>query len=263
MFLKFLASVIVFFLWSTAGFIVIIGISILFQGGEVGTGITALILGGVPGALGWFVFHKARLSASVCWTVFVVLLLVSFILFSTEERTHFDFAVSLATALLFAVYGFISHKRKRHMPEAGDIGQAAPVVRDTSYLGRITYLASHIANHDVRGQVAHLQRVAKQMIDFREANPAEAHKTTLFAEHYLPKTVELLEKYHLLAETEVKTIAMYETMDRIAGAIPGMRRIYEHNLDGLYTDMVMDVGVDLEVLEQMMGLEGMENTGSL
>ena len=265
MFKKFIASAVVFFLWCATGFFAIIGISTIFQDLEIGTGVVILILGAIHGVLGWVLYTKRHLDPSVCWAVSGVLALLSLIMLSGYPWTAFDFVVALAVALAFGAYGFVSYRKKRHGPPVQPItGQmpnpmhvpVAPV--DTSHLGRITFLAGHIADHNVRGQVAHLQRTARQILDFAAANPAEAHKATLFKEHYLPKTVELLEKYNHFAQKEVKTIAMYEAIDKICAYIVNMRQIYEHCLDSLYSDMVADINMDIDVLDQLMSLEGMD-----
>jgi len=36
-----------------------------------------------------------------------------------------------------------------------------------------------------------------------------------------------------------------------------LKRIFEHCLDSLYSDIVQDISVDIEVLEQLMNLEGL------
>ena len=259
MFVKFIASAVVFFLWCATGFVLSIGLSMAIQDLEIGPGITLIIASAFLGAWGWIIYKKVKLDAAVCWAVSGVQLLLSLIILLGEQWTAFDFMICLAVALMFGAYGFVSYRNRKHTPDLRGTGQILPLASlDASHLGRITFLAGHIADHDVRGQVSHLQRMAKQILDFAAANPGEAHKATLFKEHYLPKTVALLEKYHLFAQKDTKTIAMHETMGKISAYIVNMKQIYEHCLDSLYSDMVTDIDVDIDVLEQLMSLEGIE-----
>ena len=61
----------------------------------------------------------------------------------------------------------------------------------------------------------------------------------------------------MFAQKEMKTIAMHETMGKISAYIVNMKQIYEHCLDSLYSNMVADIDVDIDVLEQLMNLEGL------
>ena len=103
-----------------------------------------------------------------------------------------------------------------------------------------------------------MRDISRQIVDFIENNPDQEHKLDTFIEYYFLKSLRLLEEYVSLSRAAVKSRNMQETITKISAAMGNMVRVFEHCLNNLYSDRMLDIDTDLAVLEQMMNLEGMD-----
>jgi len=134
--------------------------------------------------------------------------------------------------------------------------QGMPLERQ--HMQQLVDLYNVIHDHDVKNHITHLHASGIQILNFVDANPDQAHKANMFKEYYLPKTVNLLDKYASFNQQAIRGQNIQDAMDKIAGTLPQFRRIFDHSLNSLYSDIVQDVSMDIEVLEQMMDLDGLE-----
>lgn len=269
MFVKFIMSVALFFLWSIAGISIQLGAYFLVDEADAPGAIFFVIIAIGIWFFGRWLHKKFRLGYTVCWVIATVMLLFNLIML-TDDWSVFEHITGFAATFAFAVHGFVIYRNNHRLNESISANTASfangtltnmnnvQLSINQQYLRRLNIMATVTKDMDVKNEILHLHMVAKQILDFVDTNPDHAYKVDLFIEHYLPKTVELLERYAEFIQKPVKTIAMYNAINNISASIARMKQIYEHTLDSLYSDIVTDIGVDIEVLEQMMKLDGID-----
>ena len=193
--------------------------------------------------------RKFKLGARVFWATALVSLLFTLILM--YDWSVLEWTVGLVTAVVFAVLGLIIKKR----PAAPD--DETVINRGLMYINRLWILSGNISNSQTRQQVIKLQTMGKQILDFGNNNPGQMYKIDTFVDYYLPKSVELLEHYVAFSQKAVMSQNMQESMGKIANHISCMERSFEHCLNSLYGDTMLDIYGDIEAMKEMMRLEGM------
>ena len=264
MLMKLIGFVLVFAVWASAGFVFLVAAALIRD-----LGIALAIITIASGVGLWFVgrwlHDKFKLGPRVMWWTAAFTLLFALALSSTG---HFiELVLGLIACGIFIAHGIHVRKKVRAVASAAGssdywetpVYSSNPVVANGQrYIHRLDRLHPTIDNDRIKGQVAHLQAVGTQILDYIEANPDCAHKTDLFMDFYLPKTVELLEEYASFSRQAVKSQNIQDAMSKISGSVARMEQVFEHSLNNLYGDRVLDISGDIETLEQMMILEGLE-----
>ena len=266
--LKILGFALVLVLWNVAGFMLLIGSSFLAEAAW-GEFILCVMCGIGLWFCGRWAHKKFKLGARVLWWVAVVVLFFAFALY--EDEHFIVLATGIAISVFFVIQGVIVHKQNRLVAASSasltggstfvhtPIYSSNPVVaKGQQYIERLPRLMSAINNDRIRGQITQLQTIGTQILDYMEANPDHIYKSELFMEFYLPKAVRLLEEYASLSKEAVKSRNMQDAMHKISAAIARIEQAFEHCLSNLYSDRVLDISSDIETLEQMMILEGLE-----
>jgi len=146
--------------------------------------------------------------------------------------------------------------------QAGMMGTAPAAIPpqiDHQHINRLSHLYNLTTDTHTKERVSYLYGITKQIFDFAYANPADIHKTSFFMDFHLPKTVGLLEKYITISQQEIKSNNMHEAMDKISIALDQLKVVFEHSLDNLYSDIVHNISVDLDVIDSLINLEGMDS----
>ena len=278
--LKFLGSLLVFTIWAFACVFFCLAFDFLSPPDPtVGGFIAILFISFAIWFLGYWLHRVFKLGGGVCWAIAIFMIFITLIMLPDwHGLTVFS---GILTIIGFIVLGVIVFVKGRHaamhaMPPANHLYSTAmphtPHFPQAPHMGgnvsstfvsrqqvdRLSYLASVTKDVQVRGQINFLHVAGKQIIDFVDANPHESHKATLFMDVHLPKTVQLLETYTALSYKEVRSRNMDDAMVRIANSIGNMKKTFDHSIDGLYSVMVEDINMDIEIMEQLVNIEGLD-----
>jgi len=274
--------------WLLAGVGLMIAASYTADYGySVGETILAIFLSVGFWALGFWLYRRYKLGHSICWIVAVIMLI--FVLVSIEESHPVEIILGLVAAVGFAVHGFIAFRNRDRTAQVNNTGHV-PMPHNAlprsahphnahgahrPHTAHNPHAAHHasIDRHNVtrlwnllhvtydeytRHEINYLYTASRQIVEFVEANPADAHKASLFLEFHLPKTVQLLERYTAISQKEIKGKNMQDAMEKISESLAQMKKIFEHCLDGLYSDIVHDINTDIEVMEHLINMEGLD-----
>ena len=268
--IKIIIAIIVGCLWWLAGFLLMIGVSEIFA--EIGVFVLLAIVAAAFWFAGLWLHKKFKLGHWKCWVVAICTLASAAIML--EYEPIFVFVAGLMIVVFYVVLGVkfkLDKRREAYVPHAapyaqpflspGPVSTASPsgiALKGRAYLQRMDNILHAIGDDQYRTQIIHLRKISGQILDYIAANPGQEHKLDVFIEYYFPKTVRLLEEYVTLSRAPVKSSNMRETIKRIAATISNMTRVFEHCLDNLYSDRIMNIDTDIAVLEKMMNLEGME-----
>jgi len=149
------------------------------------------------------------------------------------------------------------HVHPPHMrpPHTHGVGMSAPI--SFQQVNRLGYLASVTLDEQVKGQITHLHNIGKQILDHVHTNPDDAYKATVFTDVHLPNTTQLLERYTAFTHKPVKTRNMEDAIVNISASIPHMTAVFEHSLDSMYSGVVSDINVNIDILQSLVNMDGL------
>jgi len=262
---KFKESVIVFWVWLISGAMFIMGGSLLDDSdAPLGSTLLALAIGSVLLYAGKKLHKKYRLSFKIYLVVAIFVFLstlgpsnltVGTFVFGTIASFAF-----VAQGVWFYKKGAINSTTVSITPQTNlnlpPINTGLPPARQ--HIQRLIHLQTVFKNPLLSDQISYLRTSGHQILDFIDANPNQAHKADTFKEYYLPKAVQLLEKYAELSQKTIKSENIQEAMHKITTSLNNIEKVFAHCLNSLYSDITQDIDMDLDVLEQMMDLDGVD-----
>ena len=78
-----------------------------------------------------------------------------------------------------------------------------------------------------------------------------------FFEYYMPTVVKILNSYRRIETHELTGDNATETKKRVSEALPFIKRAFEKELDYMFTDEMLDITTDIDVLESMLSKDGL------
>lgn len=105
-----------------------------------------------------------------------------------------------------------------------------------------------------------LDRLENQCAEIFRAvydKPAKASQIRKFMDYYLPTTLKMVKGYRMLDERGVSGQEAQDVRRRIDDALGVVLTGCDKMLQNLYRDDVLDIGTDIDVLEQMLKRDGL------
>lgn len=121
----------------------------------------------------------------------------------------------------------------------------------------IRQLDVRIRDEYVSQRIQRLAQLTHQILAYVEANPAKEHKIRQFNNHYLPKTIKILEAYARMEQQNVSGANIRGAMADVEQIMDKLVAGFEKQLDALFDSEAMDVSTDINVLENLMNMEGL------
>jgi|GEM_PF-1249728 len=121
----------------------------------------------------------------------------------------------------------------------------------------IRKLNDEIADEVVSMHMDRLEELTHKIFTYVEANPAKEDRIRQFRNHYLPKTIKILESYARFERQGVAGANIRSAMKDVEQIMETLSKGFEKQLDMLFVDEALDVTTDINVLENMMGLQGL------
>jgi len=134
---------------------------------------------------------------------------------------------------------------------------SAPIGREDDYIRRLVELSGKIDDEKIWGQINHLIKCSRQIFDFVSANPNQRRKINTFMDYYYPTALKFLENYAELSSRSVKGENINSLLEKISASLISIETAFEHQVDSLYYDKVLDIKTDIAVLENIMERQGM------
>ncbi len=124
---------------------------------------------------------------------------------------------------------------------------------------RIHRLNDRIVDEYVSMRLERLAELTHKIYAYLEGNPSRETRARQFKQHYLPKTIKILESYAKFEQQGVHGSNIQGAMADIEKIMDTLVSSFEKQLDILFEDEVVDITSDITVLESMMTLEGLHN----
>lgn len=131
------------------------------------------------------------------------------------------------------------------------------------YMKQLTALETATENRPIHGSVQQLVGICRQMFDYIKKTPQKVRQTRQFMNYYLPTTIKLLQSYDELSREPVKGDNIRGVMTKIEDNMATIVDAFQRELNNLYQDKALDISVDIEVLQNMMGQNNLSDLGEL
>jgi len=200
----------------------------------------------------------------------VSLWIVSFALFGSGFGTHWDrtdfiIGSSIATLLAFLGYKwqlrFMAKNaarigRARVVEKSGDARADEIVQQGNEYMKRMEELGGVIRDTEIRRRLMQLQSLGKQIFEQLVKQPAQVRNLGTFMDYYLPTTLKFLESFVDMDDKTAKGEHIMASMDEIRRSMGCIVEAFEHQLDNMYSDKMLDIASDVAVLQGIMRRDG-------
>ena len=118
-------------------------------------------------------------------------------------------------------------------------------------------LDDNIADEKISADIRRLETVSQSIFDQVKAQPAKLPQIRKFMDYYLPTTLKMVKGYRMLDERGVSGQEAQDVHRRIDDALGVVLTGCDKMLQNLYRDDVLDIGTDIDVLEQMLKRDGL------
>lgn len=119
-----------------------------------------------------------------------------------------------------------------------------------------------IRDGELREQLAVMQQVAANLLDYLEKHPKAIPAARRFIDTYQDRAARLAEEYRELEKTGLDTEQVAETRENIKDTLASFDEAYEKEFERVLSDKLLDMGAELSVLQKTMAADGIENLPS-
>ena len=124
---------------------------------------------------------------------------------------------------------------------------------------RIRALNDQITDDYVSARMDRLEELTHKILAYAEAHPEKENSLRQFRNHYLPKTFSILESYARMERMGVEGGNISSAMKDVEDIMDKLVLGFEKQLDALFDSEALDVTTDVNVLENMMTMEGLSD----
>lgn len=124
---------------------------------------------------------------------------------------------------------------------------------------RIRGLNHLIRDEYVSARMDRLEELTHKILSYAEAHPEKENSLRQFRNHYLPKTFSILESYARMERMGVEGGNISTAMKDVEAIMDKLVLGFEKQLDALFDSEALDVTTDVNVLENMMTMEGLSD----
>ena len=130
------------------------------------------------------------------------------------------------------------------------------------YFIEIKLLNDSIGDGFVSGELSEIEKDLKKIQNHLNEK-SDAPKTkkieqlTQFFDYYMPTTVKILNSYRRIESQELTGDNATETKKRVEESLPFVRKAFEKELDNMFSDEMIDITTDIDVLEAVLSKEGL------
>jgi len=114
----------------------------------------------------------------------------------------------------------------------------------------------------VSGELSEIEKNLKK-IQFHLNEKSDTPKTkkieqlAQFFDYYMPTTVKILNSYRRIESQNLTGENAMETKKRVEESLPFVRKAFEKELDNMFSDEMIDITTDIDVLEAVLAKEGL------
>jgi len=219
---------------------------------------------------------------------------ITWVLFALTIKINSSFKLFAVTVLSFIVYQIVKSKfppkkielmmepekpetqKPEQKPE--EIKKDKPAVKNPEleelntriflYLTEMNLLNEAIKDPFISGELYEIENTLKtiqtQLNDDTKADTSKRiTQLSDFFDYYMPTTIKILNSYRRIESQNLTGDNAMETKKRVEETLPLIKKAFAKELDNLFTDEMMDITTDIDVLESMLSKDGLIDKNNL
>lgn len=126
-----------------------------------------------------------------------------------------------------------------------------------NYIEQIKNIRNDLYKEEIAVKLDKLGNISNQILVQVEKNPNKIQEVNKFINHYLPITIKLINSYKDINNQLIQGENIENAKSEIEKSIDLINSAFEHLLDDLYEDVVLDISTDISVLKTLFKQEGL------
>lgn len=127
------------------------------------------------------------------------------------------------------------------------------------YIRKLKIANDAIPHEQLSESIERMENASFDIFTYVKDNPSKIPQIKKFMNYYLPTTLKLLENYEKLSNQSVKGENILNTMHEIECMMYTVATAFEKQLDALFSQQAMDIGVDISVFDSILKQEGLKD----
>ncbi len=126
------------------------------------------------------------------------------------------------------------------------------------WIDSIREVNDRIDDRVISDKIDRIELLTQKIFEMVKKRPDKEGQIRKFMNYYLPTTLKLLDSYALLEEQGIEGDNITASKQQIEGIMDTLIQGFEKQLDLLFSAQAMDINSDIEVLENMMAVDGLK-----
>ena len=217
--------------------------------------------------------HKRKSKSRPVAHIYTFAIVWALLAFLTNISADVIGFVILTVVSLFAsivVFMLVREKKDREIEEmlksdfirSGD-NESKEVVEALRQLEILKDLSGQVKNKKITKKVGEIIQVSKEILNRVTKRPELFPSVRRFFSHHLPTTLKLVEDYIEMENQSTKGDNILASMKKIEDALDMLEDALKKQLDGLFSNSVMDLDVDVDVLKNVLKKDGLIDDHSM
>jgi len=99
--------------------------------------------------------------------------------------------------------------------------------------------------------------------DAKAPNMKKIEQLSDFLDYYMPTAKKILDSYNRIEKQNLTGENAMETKKRVEESLPFIRKAFEKELDNMFSDEMLDITTDIDVLEALLSKDGLMEKNSI
>jgi len=109
-----------------------------------------------------------------------------------------------------------------------------------------------------------LKKIQSQLNDdAQKSKDKKVEQLSMFFDYYMPATVKILNSYRRIEKQNLTGENATETKKRVEESLPFIRKAFEKELDNMFSEEMIDITTDIDVLEALLSKDGLIEKNSI
>ena len=108
---------------------------------------------------------------------------------------------------------------------------------------------------EIEGSIKKIQVQLNEVT--QKSTVKKVEQLTQFFDYYMPTTIKILNSYRRIEKQNLTGENATETKKRVEESLPFVKKAFEKELDNIFSDEMLDITTDIDVLEAMLSKDGL------
>ena len=136
------------------------------------------------------------------------------------------------------------------------------------YAIELKLLGDSIDDGFISSELSEIERNLKKIQtqlndDAQKSKDKKVEQLSTFFDYYMPATVKILNSYRRIEKQNLTGDNAMETKKRVEESLPFIRKAFEKELDNMFSEEMIDITTDIDVLEALLSKDGLIEKNSM